>query len=85
MSKRDTDRTHIHEEVIITLPASALDALGTLLSGQLKSGYDATKGDIYMSASPVGRDEPFPCFMKSNWDGQAIVKVVQQRRIPSAA
>jgi len=84
MQKR-TNQKDTQEEIIMTLPATALEALGTGLTGQATNGHDIAKGDVYMGASPVGRDEPFPCFKKSAWDDQVVVKIVQQRQLPSAA
>ena len=83
MVKRGTDYSETYKEVIFTLPVTVLDALGTPLSGPVKMGHDVAKGDVCIGGSGAGRDQPFPCFMKSNWSDLIIVKVVQQRHIPN--
>lgn len=85
MQKRDQGQMQVNEEIIMTLPAAALDTLAAPVGSQSKSGHDGMRGDSYMGASPVGRDEPFPCFLKSNWSEQVVVKIVQQRQQPHAA
>ena len=78
MHKRQIQNERIDDEIVIaTLPVEALEALGTSAGGQLSNDYDLTKGEMHMTASPVGRDQPFPCFLKSNWGERVVVKIVQ--------
>jgi hypothetical protein len=60
------------DELIVTLPAEALEALGVPISG-----HEAGRSDRYMSASPAGRNEPFPCFKKAIWDDRPTIKIIQ--------
>jgi hypothetical protein len=57
----------IEEEITVTLPATALEALGEVLEGQLSSGRGTLPGS-------AGRGEPFPCFKKASRSKRLVVK-----------
>lgn len=66
------------ERLLIALPANALESMGVPLASQLGSGPTGLEGTSAFEAG-VGRNSPFPCFKKSAWDKQVIIKFTASR------
>ena len=75
MAKRTAKQTD--EMVVITLPANALNTMAVSMPNNAQTMHDAPKGGVYMTAAPISRDEPFPCYKKSAWEDRGIVTVMQ--------
>ena len=67
----------IGEMVVVTLPANALNTMAVSMPNNAQTMHDPPKGGVYMTAAPISRDEPFPCYKKSTWEDQGIVTVMQ--------
>lgn len=75
------------EEITVTLPANALAGLSGLPGGQVAGGHggvDAGSSNSMIAAAAT-QGEPFPCFKKSAWGGQATVRITQGHTAPGAA
>lgn len=69
-------------EQTVELPGYALDSMDTHV-GQL-SGHVSGQGGIaeslgFISGALTGRDQTFPCFRKTMWGDQLIVKIIKRK------
>ena len=73
------------EEMTVVLPAAALGTLGELLSSQRGGVYGAAENSSSMITAAATQNEPFPCFKKSVWGDQIMVRISRQHAVPHVA
>lgn len=82
MKSNDNQVSTAEEEaIIITLPATALETIGTPFGGQRSRGHGAAENSGSFMATATGRWQPFQCFKKSFEGDRLVVRITRERRI----
>ncbi len=84
MAKTDENSQAQMEELTVTLPAYALDLIGSPYGSPVSALHGPAENSPPVFSATAARDESFPCFRMSAWGERVVIKIVQHHDALSA-